>query len=300
LDKDSCCSGSVKQAKPDDETPTQTSNLKGEIRKRYGELAKSQSSSCCGPSSESVKAPAKSCCATNSCSSNAGYTEEQLRSLPDKAMAASAGCGNPTALADLKEGEVVLDLGSGGGIDVFLAAQKVGPKGKAIGVDMTPEMIDLARENSGKSNLKNVEFRLGEIEHLPVADESVDVIISNCVINLSTDKDQVFKEAHRVLKSGGRLLVSDVMADGLPEDVRGDISVWARCVGGAIGLKDYMGKIRNAGFSEVKVVTSSDYSKEFVKDSVSAADPSILQNADLLEKVEDIRVSHAEIQARKF
>lgn len=300
MDKNSCCSGSLRQMKPRVENLSQTSNLKGEIRRRYGELARSQSASCCGPSGESANVQAKGCCGTSSCSSNAGYTEEQLRSLPDKAMAASAGCGNPTALADLKEGEVVLDLGSGGGIDVFLAAQKVGPTGKAIGVDMTPDMIDLARENSAKSSLKNVEFRLGEIEHLPVADESVDVIISNCVINLSTDKDQVFKEAHRVLKSGGRMLISDTMADGLPDEVRGNLSSWAQCVGGAIELKDYLGKISNAGFSEVEVVSSSEYSKEVVKDSVSAADPSVMENAGLLKKVEDIRVSHAEIRARKF
>lgn len=282
-----CCSASLNKEKVKDESLDKPNSLAREIRKRYGELAKDQGESCCG---------------TSSCTSHAGYDEEQLRPLPDKAVAASAGCGNPVALAELKDGEVVLDLGSGGGIDVFLAAQKVGPTGKAIGVDMTPEMIDLARENSRQSGLKNVEFRLGEIEHLPVANESVDVVISNCVINLSTDKDQVFREAYRVLRKDGRMLVSDIMADGLPDEVRGNFSTWAQCVGGAIGLEEYLRKIRVAGFAKVEVVSSSEYSKELVKDSIMMSEPKAgsAESADLLKKLEGARFSHAEIRARKI
>ncbi len=169
---------------------------------------------------------------------------------------ASAGCGNPTALAGLKEGEVVLDLGSGGGIDIFIAAKKVGPKGKAIGVDMTDEMLELARRNAEEVGIENVEFRKGDIEDLPVEDESVDVIISNCVINLAPDKDKVFTEAFRVLRPGGRMLISDkVTKGGLPEEVRNDPDAWAACVSGALDEEVYVGKIRDAGFEKVSVVS---------------------------------------------
>ena len=170
------------------------------------------------------------------------------------------GCGNPTALADLKEGETVLDLGSGGGIDVFLAAVKVGLSGKAIGVDMTPKMVELATRNAQAGGFANVEFRLGEIEDLPVEDNSVDAIISNCVINLSPDKLRVFKEAYRVLKPGGRIMVSDIVTDGeLPEEVRQDPEAWAGCIAGAMDRGDYLEAIRRAGFERVEVVGEQAY-----------------------------------------
>jgi ubiquinone/menaquinone biosynthesis C-methylase UbiE len=236
----------------------------------------------------------------------AGYSVEELKSLPESAKNVAAGCGNPTALAELRQGETVLDLGSGGGIDALLAAQKVGPTGKVIGVDMTPEMIDTARQNAHKSGVTNIEFRLGEIEHLPVADGSVDVIISNCVINLSPDKDQVFREAYRVLKRGGRMLVSDMMTSGLPEEMRKNISLWADCVGGAIEVDKYLHEMKAAGF-EVELVHKENYSKEFIKDALDSA---MITSEDRKQKtalrkliemydMSTVQVSHAEIRATK-
>jgi len=189
-----------------------------------------------------------------------GYSMEDLGELPETVIGACAGCGNPTALASLKEGEVVLDLGSGGGIDVFLASKKIGPTGKAIGVDMTQDMIDLARKNADEMNLKNVEFRLGEIEDLPVEDESVDVIISNCVINLSPNKDKVFGEAYRVLKPGGRIIISDIVTGGeLPPAVRNDPDAWAECIAGAIDEEEYLNKIEDAGFEDIHVLSKKSF-----------------------------------------
>jgi len=295
MQKRSCCGPSnVKE-----EAEHKPDTIKGAVRRRYGQLAKESAGSCCGPASNSGDA---SCCESSSHNSQAAYTEEELRSLPEKATAASAGCGNPTALAEIKPGETVLDLGSGGGIDIFLAAQKVGPMGKAIGVDMTPEMIDLARENAEKAKLPNVEFRLGEIEHLPVADKSVDLIISNCVINLSTDKDAVFREAYRALRKGGRILVSDIMAEGLPDKARKSLVTWAHCVGGAIPLKEYVGKIREAGFSRVEVINDAPYSSDFVSDSINASEGAqelLSGDPDLKKSIEKLRISHAEIRAWK-
>ncbi|MDH5418820.1 MAG: arsenite methyltransferase, partial [Candidatus Bathyarchaeota archaeon] len=171
-----------------------------------------------------------------------------------------AGCGNPTALAELKEGDVVLDLGSGGGIDAFLAAKKVGPKGKVIGVDMTEEMVQLAKDNAERMKVENVEFRLGEIENLPLEDEIFDVLISNCVINLSPDKDKVFGEAFRVLKPGGRVLISDIVTQGeLPDEIRENPEMWAACIAGALDEKVYLQKIMNAGFEKVEVIAKNDF-----------------------------------------
>ena len=220
-------------------------------RAQAGEVASccppSASASCCGPSATDY-------------AQKIGYSLEELGDLPDAAALASAGCGNPTALAGLKEGEVVLDLGSGGGIDVFMAAKKVGSEGKAIGVDMTDEMLDLARKNAEEIGIENVEFRKGDIEDLPVQDESVDVIISNCVINLAPDKDKVFSEAYRVLKPGGRMLVSDIVTKGgLPEKVMNDPDAWAACISGALDEDVYVGKIRNAGFEDVKVISKRGF-----------------------------------------
>ncbi|MBI5166794.1 MAG: arsenite methyltransferase [candidate division NC10 bacterium] len=189
-----------------------------------------------------------------------GYTTEEIEMVPEGAIATGAGCGNPTALADLREGEVVLDLGSGGGIDVLLAARKVGPKGRVIGIDMTEEMIQRARENAKAMGLDNVEFRIGEIENLPVENESIDVVISNCVINLSPDKGRVFQEAFRVLRPGGRVVVSDIVSKGkLPEEARKDMDAWARCIAGALEDREYLEKIRKAGFQSLQVVSKGSH-----------------------------------------
>jgi SAM-dependent methyltransferase len=200
-----------------------------------------------------------------------GYSKEQMDTLPDGAVAASAGCGNPTALASLKEGEVVLDLGSGGGIDIFLAAQKVGATGKAIGVDITPEMIELAQKNAVEMGVKNVEFRLGDIENMPVESGSVNAIISNCVINLAPDKDKVFREAYRVLKQGGRLMVSDIVTHGeLPDEIRNNIAEWAGCVAGALPVEAYLQKMRDAGFKDVHIVSETPFMEIVTEASIEA------------------------------
>jgi len=241
--------------------------IKQHVKKHYAEVAKG--TSCCD---------AATCCGPNARTSFVkiiGYSDEELKSLPDSVLGTVAGCGNPTALADLREGEVVLDLGSGGGIDAFLAAKKVGPKGKVIGVDMTEEMIQLAKKNAEKMKAENVEFRLGEIEKLPLEDEVVDVIISNCVINLSPDKDKVFREAFRVLKPGGRMLISDVVTQGkLPEEIRENLEMWAACVAGALDEKDYLQKIVDAGFEKVGVVAKNDFMEIVSSLKVRAYKPS--------------------------
>ncbi len=228
------------------------------VRTRYGERAQSGS---CGCSSS------RGCCGGHeSGSERIGYSKGELRSVPEGADL-GLGCGNPTAMASLREGEVVLDLGSGAGIDCFLAAEKVGPTGRAIGVDMTPDMIDRARENARKEKVANVEFRLGEIEHLPVADASVDVIISNCVVNLSPDKPQVFLEAYRALKPGGRMFLSDiVLLRELPRAVRESIEAYVGCVAGASLKDDYLAAIGAAGFRDVEIVKETSAEAAFVVD----------------------------------
>lgn len=234
--------------------------IRASIRKNYAKVAKGSSGSCC----------ASGCCCggapidINEASSKIGYTEEDLANIPSESNM-GLGCGNPLAIASLKEGEVVLDLGSGGGFDCFLARRQVGESGFVIGVDMTPDMIDLAKRNAVKSGYKNVEFRLGEIEHLPVKDSSIDVIISNCVINLSPDKEQVFKEAFRVLKPGGRLSTSDVIAiERLPQHMKQDLDSIASCIGGAEYIEDLRVIIQNAGFKNIKLTPKSN-SREIIK-----------------------------------
>lgn len=239
--------------------------IKKVVREGYAKIAK-RDSSCC--------APVSSCCGSvdqaKDISRNIGYSEEELRSVPEGANL-GLGCGNPIALASLKEGETVLDLGSGAGFDCFLAADKVGAGGKVIGVDMTPEMLEKARENARKGNYRNVEFRLGEIENLPAADNSVDVVISNCVINLSPDKKRVFKEAFRVLKPGGRLMVSDiVLMKELPDFVKDSVEAYVGCLSGAILKDDYMGAIRDAGFREVKIVDEISFPVELMANDPTA------------------------------
>jgi SAM-dependent methyltransferase len=230
-------------------------DVKEAVRERYGKAARGVSAGgCCG-------APA----AASGCSpitSNL-YEASQTEALPEAAVLASLGCGNPTALAELAPGETVLDLGSGGGIDVLLSARRVGPTGKVYGLDMTDEMLALARENQHKSGVTNVEFLKGEIERIPLPDNSVDVIISNCVINLSADKDRVLKEAFRVLKPGGRLAVSDVATRGeVPAEVRQHMLLWVGCIAGALQEDDYRQKLANAGFQAVSVEPTRVYDIE--------------------------------------
>jgi len=231
-----------------------TEEIKSFVKERYANLAKEKSRSCCAPEN----AVPSSCCGTGTASCQPQtlaerlYTSEELEKLPEDVSDISLGCGNPTAIAELSEGEVVLDLGSGGGLDCFLAAQRVGAQGRVIGLDMTPEMIQVARENAQKIGASSVEFRLGEMEHMPVSDNSVDVIISNCVINLSPDKDAVFREAYRVLKPGGRLCISDIVLLGeLAKEIKESLEQWAGCVAGALNEKIYLDKIKAAGFVKV-------------------------------------------------
>jgi ubiquinone/menaquinone biosynthesis C-methylase UbiE len=226
-------------------------------------------------------------CSTSCCSTITSdlYDESQAAAIPAEAMLASLGCGNPTALAELKPGEVVLDLGSGGGIDVLLSAKRVGPTGKAYGLDMTNEMLALARENQRKAGLTNVEFLKGEIEHSPLPDNSVDVIISNCVINLSADKDRAIAEAFRVLKPGGRFAVSDIVVrgDSVPESLRRSMELWVGCIAGALEERDYREKLTHAGFESIDVeptrVYSSDDARQFL-DEAGLSDPSALAQVD--------------------
>ena len=232
------------------------STVKEVVQQKYGEAALQarggQKAGCgCGTSA---------CCGPDPITSNL-YDEAQAAAIPAEAMLASLGCGNPTALAELNAGEVVLDLGSGGGIDVLLSAKRVGPTGKAYGLDMTDEMLALARENQAKSGLTNVEFLKGEIEHIPLPDNSVDVIISNCVINLSADKDRVIAEAFRVLKPGGRFAVSDVVVRGedVPVAVRRSMELWVGCIAGALEEKSYREKLAGAGFDAIDVEPTRVY-----------------------------------------
>ena len=224
-------------------------NIQKEVQKKYGEIAAS-SSSCCDPKQTcGCSAPS-----AGELSASVGYSVSELASIPEGANL-GLGCGNPVALASLRPGETVLDLGSGGGIDCFLAARKVGPEGRVIGVDMTTEMIHLARENAQKSDLKNVEFRLGEIENLPVENGAIDAVISNCVINLSPDKERVFREIYRTLKPGGRMMVSDIVLDGeLPARVKDSVAAYTGCIGGALKRDEYLAAIAKAGFTEVEIV----------------------------------------------
>lgn len=232
-----------------------TVDVKDVVREKYGQAAlrvKSGGSSCCGAS-----AATPDCC--DPITSNL-YDSSQTGALPEEAVLASLGCGNPTALAELKAGEVVLDLGSGGGIDVLLSAKRVGPTGKAFGLDMTDEMLALARANQQKAGVTNVEFLKGEIEQIPLPDNSVDVIISNCVINLSGDKDRVLREAFRVLKPGGRFAVSDVVTRGeVPDEVRQSMLLWVGCIAGALEENQYRAKLTTAGFKSVDIEPTRIY-----------------------------------------
>jgi SAM-dependent methyltransferase len=235
--------------------------IKKKVREGYAGVAQANCSCC---------APVDSCCApgpstAETVAKGVGYTDEELSAIPEGANL-GLGCGNPVAMASLSDGEMVLDLGSGAGVDCFIAAGKVGPRGRVIGVDMTPEMIDRARENASRGGYDNVEFRLGEIEHLPVADSSVDVIISNCVINLAPDKNAVFAEAYRALRPGGRLMVSDiVLTKELPPDVRESVDAYIGCFAGAWLKEDYLGAVKNAGFEDVEITGEQSFPIEFIE-----------------------------------
>jgi arsenite methyltransferase len=264
-----------------------STSIKDKVREEYAQAAlrvANQGGSCCGSAAR----------AGNPITSNL-YAGSDTAALPAEAVVASLGCGNPTALAELKPGETVLDLGSGGGIDVLLSARRVGPAGKAYGLDMTDEMLALARENQRKAGVQNVEFLKGEIEHIPLPDNSVDVIISNCVINLSDDKDRVLSEAFRVLKPGGRFAVSDIVVRGeMPVEIRRSVELWAGCIAGALEESEYQSKLAAAGFEQIEVEATRIY---------TAADaPEFLAKNPDLEKfaqMADGKFISAFVRARK-
>jgi arsenite methyltransferase len=242
-----------------------STDIKEVVKEKYGQAAlrvTNGGSSCCG-------ATASSGLGCDPITTNL-YDAAQVGQIPEKALLASLGCGNPTALAQLNAGEVVLDLGSGGGIDVLLSAQRVGPTGKAYGLDMTDEMLALANENKRKAGAENVEFLKGEIEHIPLPDDSVDVIISNCVINLSADKGRVLREAFRVLKPGGRFAVSDVVTHGeMPPEIRESVLLWVGCVAGALEENEYRAKLASAGFETIEIEPTRIYRIEDAREFLS-------------------------------
>jgi SAM-dependent methyltransferase len=263
-------------------------DLKGQVRKRYAEVAlavwgtsEGDEASCCGPSccgtdSRVSKGAEASCCDPSCCGSDSqaskvnltggSYSAEELGELPETAAAASLGCGNPVALTTFSQGEIVLDLGSGGGIDVLLSARRVSPGGKAYGLDMTDEMLALARKNQEEAGVENVEFLKGEIEEIPLPDDHVDVVISNCVVNLSTEKERVLAEAYRILKPGGRFVVSDIVFLGdkslLPAELVHEVEMWSRCVSGALEKEEYESLLKAAGFEEVSIEVTWVHSPE--------------------------------------
>jgi len=255
------------------------SDVRKTVRERYGAHAR-KASSCCGGGSATAQ------------SSRIGYSQEELASIPEGANL-GLGCGNPTALASLQAGEIVLDLGSGAGIDCFLAAEAVGPSGRVIGVDMTADMIDRARSNAVANGVENTEFRLGEIEHLPVADGEIDVIISNCVINLSPDKSQVFREAFRVLKPGGRLMVSDIVQlKPMPEKVKQSIDAYVGCIAGASLKDEYLAQLRSAGFEHISVEKEVTFGSTFSccegQEPTIAIDGEVVSSRDLGLSTEEV------------
>jgi arsenite methyltransferase len=268
-------------------------NIKEVVREKYGEAAKRVSSgvrsACCGASRAST---IEGC---DPITSNL-YGEGETSVIPEAALQASLGCGNPAALAKLQPGETVLDLGSGGGIDVLLSARRVGPTGKAFGLDMTDEMLALAEENKRKSGLANVEFLKGEIENIPLPDDSIDVVVSNCVINLSGDKDRVLEEAFRVLKPGGRFAISDVVVrGGVPAEIRKSMELWVGCVAGALSERDYRQKLAAAGFEAIDIEETRVYDVEDAREFLSAAG---IDADAIAPKVQDKFIS-AFVSARK-
>lgn len=273
--KSTCCAPDCCEER----AATTVTETQAVVREKYGEVARqvaSGSKGCCG-SSASEALGADVICGDL-------YSDAQTSGLPAEAVLASLGCGNPTALAQLEAGQVVLDLGSGGGIDVLLSARRVGPTGKAYGLDMTDEMLELARANQARAGVTNVEFLRGEIENIPLPDNTVDVIISNCVINLSADKDQVLREAFRVLRPGGLFAVSDVVSRGdVPEGLRRNIELWIGCVAGALHEDEYQQKLRAAGFEDVSIEPTRVYRAEDAREllqQLGTVDESVLQSVD--------------------
>jgi len=245
------------------------------IRDRYGKAARQardlKTASCCGPSSCCGNNPVQLEGGKNSITDNL-YSETEVAKLPQEAVLASLGCGNPSSLADLKPGEIVLDLGSGGGVDVLLSARRVAPHGRVYGIDMTDEMLALAEENRRRAGVQNVEFLKGTIEDIPLPDGSVDVIISNCVINLSGDKDAVFREAYRVLRPGGRLAISDIIAlEPMPPEVQRSLELWAGCLAGALVRESYEYKLARAGFTSISIEPTRVYRAEDTRDMFESA-----------------------------
>jgi len=282
--------------------PATDAEIKEVVQKHYASLVADENGT-------------ESCCAQKNCCESAnledalkgnfaalsGYTEEQISQIPDDAVEHSFGCGNPLALAEIKEGDVVLDLGSGAGIDVLLASKRVGASGKAIGIDMTPEMIAKARKNAQKMGVDNVEFRLGEMEAMPAANDSVDLIISNCVVNLSPDKDKVFDEAFRVLKPGGRMLISDIVANNLPESINVDLEAWAGCIAGALEETEYLATILRAGFADVEIVGKTEFDLSMIEDSCCDLSD-ILGEEEMVEiadSLDNIEIASIKVSAKK-
>lgn len=279
--------------------------IKKIVRDAYAKVARQDdSSSAAGEKESSCCSTVSSCCGSadlaQDISKKIGYSEDEIKAVPEGANL-GLGCGNPVALASLREGETVLDLGSGAGFDCFLAADKVGKSGKVIGIDMTPEMIEKARENVEKGNYENIEFKLGDIENLPVEDNSVDVIISNCVINLSPDKKKVFNEAFRVLKPGGRLMISDiVLLKELPDFIKNSIEAYVGCVSGAVLKDEYIEAIKEAGFEQVKIVDESSYPDDYIDNDPTAK--AIIEKFNIsLEEVKEVarRVTSVKVNGVK-
>jgi arsenite methyltransferase len=269
-------------------------NIKKAVREGYARIAAGgsccpgQAASCCGQTDQAIKI-----------SSNLGYSRQDMEQVPEGSNL-GLGCGNPIAMASLKSGETVLDLGSGAGFDCFLAADRVGPTGKVIGVDMTPEMIDRARDNAKKAGITNVEFRPGEIESLPVADSAIDIVISNCVINLSPEKDRVFEEVFRVLKPGGRIMVSDIVLEKeLPETIKEDISAYVSCISGAILKDEYLNTIEGAGFDDIKVIDEASFPISYIisDDTIDIANNNA--GSDMLDGLKDT-VTSIKVSAKKL
>ena len=267
---------------------SQSAELTSAVQQKYGQIARTV-----------AKGGSESCCAPSCCDPVSGnlYEASQTEGLPQHAVVASLGCGNPTALATLNPGDVVLDLGSGGGIDVLLSAKRVGPTGKAYGLDMTDDMLALARENQRKAGAENVEFLKGHIEQIPLPDNSVDVIISNCVINLSGDKDKVLAEAFRVLKPGGRFAVSDVVSRrrDIPAEVRRSVELWIGCVAGALHEDDFKAKLENAGFGDVDIEVIRSYKAADARQFLSEAG----LDADAIAPIVDGAFGSAFVRAKK-
>jgi arsenite methyltransferase len=274
-------------------------DIRTAVRQHYGAAAasfqtKASTSSCCGPAPSSCGCSSSSTIEETAASKL--YPASELEVLPEDVTGLSMGCGDPITLASLQPGQTVLDLGSGGGIDCFMAARKVGESGHVIGVDMTAEMLEKARANQAKLGFKNVEFRLGEIEHLPVADGTVDVIISNCVVNLSPDKPQVFREAYRVLRPGGKLALSDIVTDGpLPQEIKDSLSAWAGCVAGALDVREYIADLEAAGFSKVDV-TPVYFDQETVDEYLKANEGSCCGSSQKVVMSDGVRAAVVELK----